>query len=88
MTSDLHGTFKVSWSNLLILMGNCGSGMLRMDGETWWSDSWEEQKVLGPRDRLYFSIVTKAFYPWAPKSLLMVVVAMKLKDTCSLEEKL
>ena len=25
---------------------------------------------------------------WAPKSLQMVTVAMKLKDTCSLEEKL
>ena len=24
---------------------------------------------------------------WAPKSLQMVIVAMKLKDTCSLEEK-
>ena len=27
-------------------------------------------------------------FPWAPKSLRMVTVAMKLKDTCSLEEKL
>ena len=25
---------------------------------------------------------------WAPKSLQMVTEAMKLKDTCSLEEKL
>ena len=25
---------------------------------------------------------------WAPKSLQMVIVAMKLKDTCSLEKKL
>ena len=25
---------------------------------------------------------------WAPKLLQMVIVAMKLKDTCSLEEKL
>ena len=25
---------------------------------------------------------------WAPKSLRMVIAAMKLKDTCSLEEKL
>ena len=30
--------------------------------------------------RLYFS--------WAPKSLQMVTEAMKLKDACSLEEKL
>ena len=28
------------------------------------------------------------FIPWAPKSLLMVTAAMKLKDTWSLEEKL
>ena len=27
------------------------------------------------------------FY-WSPKSLQMVIAAMKLKDTCSLEEKL
>ena len=26
--------------------------------------------------------------PWAPKSLWTMTVAMKLKDTCSLEEKL
>ena len=28
------------------------------------------------------------FVFWAPKSLQMVTAAMKLKDTCSLEEKL
>ena len=28
------------------------------------------------------------FLSWAPKSLQMVTAAMKLKDTCSLEEKL
>ena len=27
-------------------------------------------------------------YYWAPKSLQMVTAGMKLKDTCSLEEKL
>ena len=27
-------------------------------------------------------------FSWAPKSLLMVTIAMKLKDACSLEEKL
>ena len=30
----------------------------------------------------------KDFIFWAPKSLQMVTAAMKLKDTCSLEEKL
>ena len=28
------------------------------------------------------------FIFWAPKSLQMVIAAMKLKDACSLEEKL
>ena len=28
------------------------------------------------------------FHSWAPKSLPMVTAAMKLKDTCFLEEKL
>ena len=32
--------------------------------------------------------VTKSFFSWAPKSLWTVTPAMKLKDTCSLEEKL
>ena len=27
-------------------------------------------------------------FSWAPKSLLVVTAAMKLKDACSLEEKL
>ena len=26
------------------------------------------------------------FFSWAPKSLQIVIAAMKLKDTCSLEE--
>ena len=30
----------------------------------------------------------ETFFSWAPKSLQMVIAAMKLKDTCSLEEKL
>ena len=30
----------------------------------------------------------KTLFFWAPKSLKMVTAAMKLKDTCSLEEKL
>ena len=32
--------------------------------------------------------VAEFFFFWAPKSLQMVTVAMKLKDACSLEEKL
>ena len=30
----------------------------------------------------------ETFFSWAPKSLQMVTAAMKLKDACSLEEKL
>ena len=30
---------------------------------------------------------TVTLFSWAPKSLWMVTAAMKLKDTCSLEEK-
>ena len=30
----------------------------------------------------------QTLFSWAPKSLWMVTVAMKFKDTCSLEEKL
>jgi len=28
------------------------------------------------------------FFSWAPKSLLMVMVAMRLKEACSLEGKI
>ena len=31
---------------------------------------------------------SETLFFWAPKSLQMVTAAMKLKDTCSLEEKL
>ena len=31
---------------------------------------------------------TVTLFSWAPKSLQMVTTAMKLKDVCSLEEKL
>ena len=31
---------------------------------------------------------TETLFFWAPKSLQMVIAAMKLKDTCSLEENL
>ena len=38
-------------------------------------------------DRETMQTVTDFIF-WAPKSLQMVTAAMKLKDTCSLEEKL
>ena len=42
--------------------------------------SWQIDGETVKKVRLLFS--------WAPKSLQMVTAAMKLKDTCSLEEKL
>ena len=42
-----------------------------------WQINWEKTEV-----------VTKTLFSWAPKSLQMVTAAMKLKDICSLEEKL
>ena len=40
------------------------------------------------RDGETVETVTDFFFPWAPKSLKMMTAAMKLKDACSLEEKL
>ena len=40
---------------------------------------WQIDGENGYSDRLF---------SWAPKSLQMLIVAMKLKDACSLEEKL
>ena len=42
-----------------------------------WQIDWEKMEV-----------VTKTLFSWTPKSLQMVTAARKLKDTCSLEEKL
>ena len=33
-------------------------------------------------------VIFLSLFSWAPKSLLMMTTAMKLKDACSLEEKL
>ena len=35
-----------------------------------------------------YKIKWQTLFSWAPKSLQMVTAAMKLKDACSLEEKL
>ena len=42
--------------------------------------SWQIDEKQGKQWQILFS--------WAPKSLQIVTAAMKLKDTCSLEEKL
>ena len=42
----------------------------------------------GPITSWWIDGETVADLFWAPKSLQMVTAAMKLKDTCSLEEKL
>ena len=43
---------------------------------TWWQIDGETMEIV--RDFIF----------WAPKSLQMVTAAMKLKDSCSLEDKL
>ena len=40
--------------------------------------SWQIEREQGKQEQNF----------WAPKSLQMVIAAMKLKDACSLEEKL
>ena len=37
---------------------------------------------------IFFAIYLMQTISWTPKSLQMVMAAMKLKDACSLEEKL
>ena len=45
----------------------------------WWPKYWTLASINGNSERLFL---------WAPKSLQMVNAAVKLKDTCFLEEKL
>ena len=54
----------------------------------------QKMKVMAPGPITSWQIGVKNWeqwrilFSWAPKSLQMVTAAMKLKDTCSLEEKL
>ena len=41
-----------------------------------------------PRNKRLLISWLQSLFSWAPKSLQMVIAAMKLKDACSLEEKL
>ena len=52
--------------------------------------SIQKMKIMGsdPISSWKIDGETQTLFSWAPKSLQMVAVAMKLKDTCSLEEKL
>ena len=52
--------------------------------------SWQidEETVETMRDFIIYLFIYLFFGGWAPKSLQMVIAAMKLKDACSLEEKL
>ena len=50
---------------------------------TSWQTSGETMETVS----LYF-FLSDSFFWGAPKSLLTVIAAMKLKDACSLEEKL
>ena len=54
----------------------------------------QETKIMASGPITSWQIVTKQWkqwqtlFSWTPKSLQMLTAAMKLKDTCSLEEKL
>ena len=53
----------------------------------------QKTKIMAPGSIISWQIdgktmETEALFSWAPKSLQMVTAAMKLKDSCSLEEKL
>ena len=52
--------------------------------------SWQidGEKVEAVSFHFLFSWAPNILFSWAPKSLRMVTAATKLKDTCSLEEKL
>ena len=51
--------------------------------ETWHPVPSLQGKQMGKQWRQLWTL-----FSWAPKSLQMMTAAMKLKDTCSLEEKL
>ena len=58
---------------------------------TCWKLNIQKMKIMasGPITSWQIDGETVAdFIVWAPKSLQMVIAAMKLKDACSLEEKL
>ena len=48
----------------------------------------QETKVMASGPETWWQIDGETLFSWAPKSLQMVTLAMKLKDTCSLDEKL
>ena len=61
------------------------------------TEAEEMKRWQGYREKLYrkslndpdnHNGVAKILFSWAPKSLQLVTAAMKLKDACSLEEKL
>ena len=66
-----------------------GGSKITADG-----DCSHEIKTLAPwkksfdQPRQHIKKQRQILFSWAPKSLQMVTAAMKLEDTCSLEEKL
>ena len=60
--------------------------------EKWKNSTFKKQRSWHPVPSLHWHIdgekmETVKDYSWAPKSIWMVTAGMKLKDTCSLEEK-
>ena len=48
----------------------------------------QKTKIMASGPITSWQIDGETLFFWAPKSLQMVIAAMKLKDSCSLEEKL
>ena len=48
----------------------------------------EAGALLPPAEKTLKAAPNQTSFSWAPKSLQMVTAALKLKDACSLEEKL
>ena len=61
----------------------------QIDGETM-ETVFKKKKVLKkqPKKKKKKKKQPKTLFSWAPKSMQVVTLAMKVKDACSLEEKL
>ena len=56
--------------------------------KTWLTLNIQKTMIMASGPITKWQIDGETDFSWAPKSLQMVTAAMKLKDTCSLEEKL
>ena len=68
------------WSFFIKVKENSGKAGLKLN--------IQETNVMASGPQTRWQIDGETLFSWAPKSLQMVTIAMKLKDTCSLDEKL